>query len=271
MRSAAVGFQCPSCVAEGAKQTRSGRTAYGGRRSANPALTSIILVATNVAIWVGIVLTGGQGSRITDALAQLGVGRCDAANGYYPSVHSSQVCALAPNSHWVPGVADGAPWQLLTSAFTHVEILHIGFNMLALWLLGPTLEAVIGRTRFLALYFLSALAGSAVVLYSDPYTQTLGASGAIFGLMAALLVIALKSGGNVSQIGTWILINAVLTFTVPHISWQGHLGGFIGGLLISAAFVYAPKARRGLWQGLAVAAYVVVLAVLLLLRIGQLG
>ena len=271
MRSAAVGFQCPSCVAEGARTTRQARAAYGGRRSGNPALTSIVLVATNVVIWLGIVLTGGQRSRLTDALAQLGVGRCDTTNGYYPSVHSSQVCSLAPNSHWVPGVADGAPWQLLTSAFTHVEILHIGFNMLALWLLGPTLEAVIGRTRFLALYFLSALAGSTVVLIAAPYTQTLGASGAIFGLMAALLVIALKSGGNVSQIGTWILINAVLTFTVPHISWQGHLGGFIGGLLITAALVYAPKGRRGLWQGLALAAYVVVLVLLIGWRVAQLG
>jgi membrane associated rhomboid family serine protease len=271
MRSAAVGFQCPTCVAEGSRSTRQGRTAYGGRRSGNPALTSIVLVAINVAIWLGIVLTGGQTSRLTDALAQLGMGRCQTDNGYYPQVHSSGVCSLAPQAHWVPGVADGAPWQLLTSAFTHVEVWHIGFNMLALWLLGPTLEAVIGRTRFLALYLLSALAGSTVVLFSDPYTQTLGASGAIFGLMAALLVIALKSGGNVSQIGTWILINAVFTFTVPHISWQGHLGGFIGGLLITAAFVYAPKARRGLWQGAAVAAYVAVLAGLLLVRIGQLG
>ncbi len=271
MRSAAVGFQCPSCVAEGAKQTRSGRTAFGGVRSANPALTSIVLVATNALIWLAIVLTGGQTSRITDALAQLGVGRCQTSNGYYPSVHSSEVCSLAPSSHWVPGVADGAPWQLLTSAFTHVEVWHIGFNMLALWLLGPTLEAVIGRTRFIALYVLSALSGSAVVLFSDPYTQTLGASGAIFGLMAALLVIALKSGGNVSQIGTWILINAVFTFTVPHISWQGHLGGFVGGLVITAALVYAPKARRGLWQGGALAAYAALLLVLVGLRISQLS
>jgi membrane associated rhomboid family serine protease len=271
MRSAAVGFQCPSCVAEGAKQTRSGRTAFGGVRSGNPALTSIMLVATNALIWLAIVLTGGQTSRLTDALAQLGVGRCQTDNGYYPAVHSSEVCSLAPGSHWVPGVADGAPWQLLTSAFTHVEVWHIGFNMLALWFLGPTLEAVIGRTRFIALYVLSALSGSAVVLFSDPYTQTLGASGAIFGLMAALLVIALRSGGNVSQIGTWILINAVFTFTVPHISWQGHLGGFIGGLVITAALVYAPRARRSLWQAGALAAYGVLLVVLVGLRIAQLS
>jgi membrane associated rhomboid family serine protease len=271
MRSAAVGFQCPTCVSEGARATRQGRAAYGGRRSGNPALTSIVLVATNAVIWLAIVLTGGQGSRITDALAQLGVGRCQTANGYYPQVHSSEVCSLAPSSHWVPGVADGAPWQLLTSAFTHVEIWHIGFSMVALFFLGPTLEAVIGRTRFLALYLLSALSGSTVVLFADPNIQTLGASGAIFGLMAALLVVALKAGGNVSQIGTWILINAVFTFTVPHISWQGHLGGFLGGLVITAALVYAPKARRGLWQAAALTAYALALGVVIALRIAQLS
>ena len=271
MRSAAVGFQCPSCVAEGAKSTRQGRTAYGGQRSGNPALTSIVLVAINAAIWLLITLTGGFVSRLTDALALLGAGRCEAGSGYYPGINSSDACATLPNAHWVAGVADGAWWQLLTSAFTHVEVWHIGFNMLALWVLGPTLEAVMGRTRFLAVYLLSGLSGSALVLLAAPETQTLGASGAIFGLMAALLVIAVKSGGNVSQIGTWILINAVLTFTVPHISWQGHLGGFLGGLLITGAFVYAPKERRGVWQAGALAAFFVVLVALIVVRVGQLG
>ena len=89
---------------------------------------------------------------------------------------------------WVHGVADGAWWQLVTSMFTHVEIWHIGFNMLALWILGPQLEAVMGRVRFLGLYFLSGLAGSACVYWlADQQVQTVGASGAIFGLMGALL------------------------------------------------------------------------------------
>jgi membrane associated rhomboid family serine protease len=132
--------------------------------------------------------------------------------------------------------------------FTHVEIWHIGFNMLALWFLGPQLEMAIGRARFLGLYLLSGLAGSTLVLWAAPEFQaTLGASGAIFGLMGALLVMAHKVGGNVQQIGMWLLLNLVITFTFPNISWQGHLGGFVGGALVAIVLAYSPRERRGTW------------------------
>ena len=164
-----------------------------------------------------------------------------------------------------PGVADGAYWQLLTSAFTHVEIWHIGFNMLALWVLGPQLELAIGRTRFIALYLLSALAGLHPGLLGQPEygVRTLGASGAVFGLMGALLVIAYKVKADVQQILIWIGINAVLTFTIANISWQGHLGGFLGGMVIAAILVYAPRQRRTQVQvvGLAVFAVLLVVAI----------
>jgi membrane associated rhomboid family serine protease len=261
MREAAVGFQCPSCVAEGAKTTRQGRTAYGGVRPGNAALTSIGLIVANAAVWLAITATGGSGSTLVDRLALLVQGRCDAARGgYYPSIDSENVCQVAVNGHWVPGFLDGAWWQPATSMFTHVEIWHIGFNMLALWFLGPQLELAIGRLRFLALYLLSGLAGSVAVLWlADEHVQTLGASGAIFGLMGALLVLAVKVGGNVSQIATWLVLNAVITFTFPNISWQGHLGGFLGGALIAAVLAYAPRERRGTWQLLGVTAVAVLL------------
>ena len=101
-----------------------------------------------------------------------------------------------------PGVADGAYWQLVTSAFTHVEVWHIGFNMLALWVLGPQLELALGRARFLALYLLSGAGrlGAASTGWRRRAPPTLGASGAIFGLMGALLVVALKVGGDVQPI-----------------------------------------------------------------------
>ncbi|MEJ7795064.1 MAG: rhomboid family intramembrane serine protease [Nocardioides sp.] len=250
MRDAAVGFHCPSCVAEGARETRQARTPYGGARSGNPALTSMVLVGTNVLVFLGILAVGGAGSTLVDRLALLIRGRCEAARGgFYPNIDSQQTCATAVAGDWIPGVADGALWQVLTSAFTHVEIWHIGFNMLALWFLGPQLELALGRLRFLALYLLSAVAGSTMVLwFESPFTQTLGASGAVFGLMGALLVLAVKVGGNVSQIGGWLAINAVLTFTFPNISWQGHLGGFLGGVLIAAVILYSPRQRRGTWQ-----------------------
>ena len=262
MREAAVGYQCPSCVAEGARSTRQGRTAYGGLRSGNPALTSIGLIAANVAVWLAIVGTGGSSSRLVDRLALMVQGRCDEPRGgYYPNIGSENLCQVAVNGHWVPGFLDGAWWQPVSSMFTHVEIWHIGFNMLALWFLGPQLELAIGRLRFLALYLLSGLAGSVAVLWlADDRIQTLGASGSIFGLMGALLVLAVKVGGNVSQIATWLLLNAVITFTFPNISWQGHLGGFLGGVLIAALLVYSPRQRRGTWQ---LAGLGVVLALLL--------
>lgn len=248
MRDAAVGFQCPTCVSEGARSTRQGRTAYGGPRSANPALTSMVLIGLNVAVWLGLVATGGLRSRFYDVLALLPRGRCvptDDPGSYFPGL-VERACTVAPTRAWVEGVADGAWWQLLTSAFTHVEVWHVGFNMLALWVLGPQLEMVVGRARFLATYLLSALAGSVMVLWlADPAGSTLGASGAVFGLMGALLVVAVKVGGHVQGILGWLGINLVITLVGRDvISWQGHLGGLLGGVVVAALLVYAPRDRR---------------------------
>jgi len=248
MRDAAVGFQCPSCVAEGAKSTRSGRTAYGGNRSSNPALTSMVLIATNVALWIAITVTGGFDSRLYDWLSLRPMGLCVLGPR---SAYDATDLSCQMGGTLLPGFSDGAYWQAVTSMFTHVAIWHIAFNMLALWFLGPQLEMAIGRIRFLALYFLSGLAGSVMVVWVGPvYGGTHGASGAVFGLMGALLVLAFKVGGNVQQIGMWLLLNAVITFTFPNISWQGHLGGFVGGALVALVIVYSPRERRGMWQAI---------------------
>lgn len=268
MREAAVGFQCPSCVAEGAKQTRQGRAPYGGTRSANPALTSFVLIGLNLVIWLGIQLSGGSRSRLVDALALMPLGRCDAVRGgYYPGILETR-CDVIPGTSWVPGVADGAVWQLMTSAFSHVEIWHIAFNMLALWVLGPQLEAALGRVRFLALYLVSALAGSTAVMWlSGEQVQTLGASGAIFGLLGAFLVIARKVGGNLQPILMILGVNLVITVAgSSFISWQGHLGGLVGGLLTTAVLVYAPRQQRGLWQLVGTTLLVVALLAACVLR-----
>lgn len=255
MRPASVGFQCPECVKEGSRTTRSGRTAYGGKRSANPALTSQVLIGLNVAVWVAILVTGWQRSPLVDALS------------------------LRPSSTFrgivypISSVAQGDYWQLVTSMFVHVQIWHIAFNMLALYVLGPGLEAAIGRTRFLLLYFISGLAGSATVMwFSTPYQQTLGASGAIFGLMGALLVIAMKVGGDVRGILTWIGVNFVITFVFARsISWQGHLGGFVAGVLIGAVIVYAPREHRVAVQAAGMSAVAVLIVVATVIRIAVLG
>jgi membrane associated rhomboid family serine protease len=252
MHDAAVGFQCPSCIAEGRKSTRSGRTAYGGLRSGNPGLTSIVLIGVNAAVWLLLMVSGGQRSEWYARLALLPEGRCipsDRPDQFFPGVGEA-ACSVASSRTWVDGVSDGAYWQLLTSAFTHLEIWHIGFNMLALWFLGPQLEQAIGRGRFLALYLLSALAGSTLVYWlAAPGGSTIGASGAIFGLMGALLVLAFKVGGNTQPILGWIGINFLITVVGRgFISWQGHLGGFLGGLVIAVVLAYSPRSRRTLWQ-----------------------
>ncbi|MGN6575339.1 MAG: rhomboid family intramembrane serine protease [Nocardioides sp.] len=249
MNPASVGFQCPDCVRDGARSTRQATNAYGGKRSDNPALTSQVLIALNLAVWLLLIATGGGGSHWYYRLVLIPRGADAIIDGA---------------RQFVPGVADGAYWQLATSAFTHVSLFHIGFNMMALWVLGPQLELILGRARFLAVYLLSGLAGSAAVYWlSATNTPTLGASGAIFGLMGALVVIAFKVHGSVSAILPWIAFNFVLTFLVPHISWQGHVGGFVGGLVLGALFAYAPKASRSRWQlaGCVVFAVVVLAAI----------
>jgi membrane associated rhomboid family serine protease len=266
MRDAAVGFQCPTCVAEGRKTTRSGRTPYGGTRPSQPGLVSKTLIAINLAVWVLIISTGAAGSRWVERLA-LTPGICNAGNNpgnYYPGATSAQ-CATRPGGQWA-GVSGGEPWQLVTTMFTHVEVWHIGFNMLALWVLGPQLELVLGRVRYLGLYLLSGLVGSAMVYwFSDPSTPTLGASGAIFGLMGALLVLAHKVRADLNQLLMWIGLNFAITFFGRgFISWQGHLGGFLGGVTLAAIIAYAPRERRTAWQaaGFGAIALLVVVAIL---------
>jgi membrane associated rhomboid family serine protease len=271
MRPASVGFQCPECVKEGSKSTRAGRTAYGGLRPTDASITSGVLIALNVAVWLAIMVTGGGGSRLLDWLVLRAQGLCYVPNASYDIDGFSCTAGGTP----LPGVVDGAYWELVTSMFSHVQLWHIGFNMLALWVLGPQLELAVGRVRFLALYFISGLAGGALVLWAGPEYAvggTLGASGAIFGLMGALAVVALKVGGDVRGVLTWIGINFVITFVVANISWQGHLGGFLAGTAVGAILVYAPRGpRRTTVQAIGTSAIALLVLAAVLARVTQLA
>lgn len=249
MRQAAVGFHCPSCVAEGSKSQRAVRTTFGGKRSDNPALTSQVLIGINAAVFLLILATGGGGSAWVDRLALL------------------PVTTQYRDGTVVDGVVGGgAYWQFLTSMFTHVEIWHVALNMIALYLFGPQIEAVFGRARFLALYLLAGLAGGAAVYWlSPPFVSTLGASGAIFGLFAAYLMVALKMRQNVTSLLVLLGLNVFISLG-PGISWQGHLGGFLGGLALGALFVYAPRGKRPLLHGAGIGALVVLLVAAVLVR-----
>lgn len=275
MISAAVGFQCPECVSRGARETRQNEGPYGGRRSVNPRTTTLVLMGLNIGVWVLILLTGGSGSSLANLLAISPDGFCLSLldpSQWFPGATSPAQCAASGAGSWQAGVSSGAWWQPLTSVFTHTEPLHLAMNMLSLWFLGPPMEAALGRVRFLATYLLAGLAGSAAVMWlSDPQALTLGASGAVFGLIGSLVVVGLKVRADLQVAFTWLGINLVYSFLGPGISWQGHLGGLVGGALAAAIIVHAPRADRSRTQLLGLAGLAVVVLGATLLRAVQLA
>ena len=235
MRSASVGHHCLDCVAAAAQSVPTARTAAGGVIRTGAPLLSYGLIAVNVIVFL---------------LAKF--------------APAEQVYRLAL---WPALVATGDWYQLVTSTFLHFGLLHLLFNMYALYILGPPLEEHLGRLRFAVLYGLSALGGSVMVyLFSAVNVPTVGASGAIYGLFGATFVAARKLHLDVRWLIGLIVINLVLTFAVPGISWQGHIGGLITGALIAAVLVYAPRARRNLIQAGAGIGLLVVFASLIAMR-----
>lgn len=226
---AAVGVICPECMAAERKnrtpaQKRAERrwggrgTALSSRGSGKPVVTYSLLAITS---FIGLLqLIPGVGQAITGQLLF-------AAGNLYPDL------SLMPFE----------PWRLLTAVFVHGGFLHLALNMLALWMLGQSLEPMLGRIRFLSLYLISGLGGSVAVALLAPGTATVGASGAIFGLMAALLIIGRHIGANVTGILVILGINFVVGFVFSqNIAWQAHLGGAIVGALV--AFILTRTRRR---------------------------
>jgi membrane associated rhomboid family serine protease len=200
MRPAPVGIHCPECAGGGSRF--SVPKLYGGSQP----VATITLIAINVVVF--LLERGGDSSTY--------VFREGALTG--------------------AGVANGEWWRVGTAAFLHANALHILFNMYALWLLGRALERYIGTARFLAIYVVAGITGSAgALLVTNPNTATVGASGAIFGLMGALLVLERRGVPLVGPILPVLLINLVITLAIPGISIGGHIGGVIGGVLAALA------------------------------------
>jgi membrane associated rhomboid family serine protease len=221
MISAAVGFQCPECVHAGNKNVREARTVTGATLRQNPGTVTLAIIVVNVLIFFAV-----QGSD--DLLDDL---------------------VLRPYSVDGDGVAQGGWHRLITAAFLHQEPLHIAMNMLLLYLVGRPLEAVLGRGRFLATYLICALGGStASYLFMSPGSGSLGASGAVFGMVGALVVIDPHARANPSS--TLINVGILLLpgFIFENIDWRGHVGGLITGALLGALFLYAPARNRSYWQ-----------------------
>jgi membrane associated rhomboid family serine protease len=226
MISASVGFQCPECVREGNKGTREARTHFGGRVSDDPGWVTKVLIGINVVF----LLLQMASQEFENRLELIGLAR-------------------DPATFQLVGVADGEYWRLITAAFLHGGFLHLALNMYALYLFGPPLEAALGRARFLALYLLSALGGSALsYAFSAPNQPSLGASGAVFGLLGAFFVVNRRLGRETSGLLVLVAVNFAFGFIARGIDWRAHLGGLIAGALIATAMVYAPRSHRNLVQ-----------------------
>ena len=236
---APVGFQCPECVHAAAATQRQPTTVAGGRVISAPVVT-YALIAINVVVF-GLQWLGGVNAVAGDY-------------GMWP-------VGIAVNGEW---------WRLITAAFLHGSILHIAFNMYVLYALGPTLERVLGHVRYIVLYLVAALGGAvASYAFSDMRTVSVGASGAIFGLMGALVVAGRRLRYDVTQVLVLLGVNVVIGFISPGTDWRAHLGGLATGAAVAAVMVLPSRAHRLLWQVAGVAGILVVLAVVTAWRTQQ--
>jgi membrane associated rhomboid family serine protease len=235
MTVAPVGIRCPDHAGGPSRSKltpqRAVRTARHQVREGAMTVTKI-LVAINVLVY----------------LAELGEGAGINATSGWIFEHCSLVARAQYGDGTLAGVAHGEWWRLITAAFLHYGPIHLGMNMLALWWLGTPVEMVLGRTRFLLLYLASGLAGSAGALVWSPNAITVGASGAIFGMLGAGLILEYRATGSLGgNYLTLIIINLGFTLVFAgNISVGGHVGGLIAGILGTLVIVNVGRAYRQL-------------------------
>lgn len=238
---AAVGVHCPECVREGNAEIRRGRspivTSMRRARTTSQPIVTYSIIALCIIVWLLQIIPG---SPVTNILA------------YNPQLTESE------------------PWRMITSIFTHstTSPLHLLFNMYTLFIFGRLLESLLGRWRYLALYLVSGLGGSVAVLLLSPYTWVVGASGAIFGLLGAFVVIQRGMGMRNPQLVILIVINLVIGF-IPgfSISWQAHVGGLVAGVAVAYAYLRTRRANQKTTQILLVSAIAVALIVIAVARV----
>jgi membrane associated rhomboid family serine protease len=215
-----VGMRCPECARQ---RTKVLRGPGGGATGFQQSPATYVLIAINAIAYL-IEIAAGSGG-----------------------LNNPSGNIVVDYGLFGPSVAEGEWYRLVTCGFLHASLVHIGFNMLLLYFLGRLLEPALGTPRFLALYFASLLAGSLGALVLDPDALTLGASGAVFGLIAAAFVIARGRGMDAlaGQLGFLIVINLAFTFGASNISIGGHLGGLIGGAICALAIVAGERGILG--------------------------
>jgi membrane associated rhomboid family serine protease len=241
LRPAAVGHQCLDCIQGGNRAVRRPTGMFGGSLVSRARVTQA-LIGLNIVLYLVLLA--------------------------HPSLQ---------NDWWMVGngVASGQWYRLITSAFLPgtggLGLLDIAFNMWALLVVGPAMERQLGAVRYLAVYLASALGGSlAFYFLAPPATAALGASGAIFGLFGAWFVIARRLGLDARGVVFLIVVNLFLSFVVPDIAWQAHVGGLVTGAVLTAAYVYAPRRNRTATQLAATVAVLAILALGVIVRDHQL-
>ncbi len=263
-RPAAVGVQCVDCVAGQRRSMPQVRGLFGGGVVQRPLVTMTIMALCGLA-WV------------LQAISQ---------HSHSPLSTSETV---TQRFEFFPPLVVSEPWRFLTSAFLHYptfpfSLVHLGFNMWALWNVGQILERVLGQARFAAVYLLSAVGGSVGYLLlipagpgSDWYLMmsegsgpgiagAVGASGAVFGLFGAFFVVNRRLGRDSTAIISLIVVNGMISF-YPGIAWQAHLGGLVTGAIAAATIAYAPREKRTLLQTLGLVGVAVLLLVVTIVRV----
>ena len=211
MRSASIGYQCPICASDSTpviKRISRNRFIPSQKNTQVTKFLSISLLA----VYVFQFLLG-------DVL-------------------------IANFALFAPSVTNGQWWLLITAGFLHGSIIHLLFNVYILWVLGSQLENIVGKAKFMIIYFGSLLGGSlASYLFSPFGSYSIGASGAIFGLMGAMLVVGRKRNLDISQITTLVVINVVIGFVLSGIDWRAHLGGLAAGAFITWVLINATSSK----------------------------
>lgn len=222
MHQASVGFHCPECVKGQGKQKVIHRATSQNSLLGKPPVVTTVLLAVNIAVFVigGVIDARSMGTRVSSFSADFAL--------YGPCVNGNE---------W---------YRLVTGGFLHAGVIHLLFNMLSLYQVGPIVEGALGRARFVTLYFVSLLGGSAGAILLDPNRPVVGASGAIFGLLGALFVLQKAMGINPwhSGVASSIGLNLLITFSIPFISKGGHLGGLVAGALCAYAIIELPRRLR---------------------------
>jgi len=245
MNDAAVGHQCPECVAEGRRSQRPLRTTFGGSLAGIHGYVTIGLIVVNVVMQLISVASSGGDIRVLfggGAWGLFGIPsnltEWGAVKGLDTYQYDNGVRFSVP-----AGIPDGEYYRLFTSMFLHYGAFHLAMNMWALWVLGRTLEGVLGPVRFTALYLVSGLGGSVVAYLFTPASHGAGASGAVFGLFAALVVVLRRMGRDISSVVPVIVANLIISFA-PGISLAAHVGGLVTGAIFASALAYAPRKIR---------------------------